>query len=63
MGIFHAKDFCEWKHDAGVEKWVSNFDVFQGGRNKEQNKKCNEKPNKEHQTMFFTLHCVKVKDI
>ena len=31
MGIFHAKDFCEWKHDAGVEKWVSNFDVFQGG--------------------------------
>ena len=31
MGIPHAKDFCEGKHDAGVEKWVSNFDVFQGG--------------------------------
>ena len=30
MGIPHAKDFCEGKHDAGVEMWVSNFDVFWG---------------------------------
>ena len=39
MGISHAKDFCEGTHDAGIEKWVSNFDVFRGaGRNKEHNK-------------------------